>query len=170
MYLIYVLLDPEVISGLINYTNDFYFNAFILWIFSELILNFTLAKVILGIIFITIFVVLIKKYNRNLSDTSRNASIVLRLLILFQLSFYPWYFLWLFPFILTNKITPHSWIFLSSSLVLSYHVCITYDVTQEWNELGLFRILEFIPFFLLLIIQHRRNLTQVIYNLRCKKK
>ncbi|MFX0084074.1 MAG: hypothetical protein ACFFAU_00235 [Candidatus Hodarchaeota archaeon] len=169
LYLIYILVDPEVISGVISYANDFYFNAFFLWVLSELTQNFNLAKVILGIIFITILVVLLMKSDRTLSEASRNASIILGLLILFQPSFHPWYFLWLFPFILINRKTPYSWILLSGFLILSYHVYITYDVTQEWNELILIRLLEFIPFFLLLLIQYRRNLTQMIKDLRYKK-
>jgi hypothetical protein len=169
LYSIYILLDSQVISGLIKYANDFYFNAFILWIFSELTQNLDLAKVILGIIFITVFVVLMVKSDGTVSNTSRNASIVIGLFVLFQPSFHPWYFLWLFPFILINKEIPYSWILLSGTLILSYHVYIAYDRTQEWNELVLFRLLEFIPFFLLLLIQYHKKILEVLEKWRYEK-
>ncbi|MHA2277594.1 MAG: hypothetical protein ACXAC2_17580, partial [Candidatus Kariarchaeaceae archaeon] len=55
LYSLWVLLDPILIQGLINYATDWYFNASLVWLVSETNLSLMQSKIIFGAIFIVIF-------------------------------------------------------------------------------------------------------------------
>jgi hypothetical protein len=66
---------------------------------------------------------------------------------------FPWYLVWIFPFMIRN-LSPAFW-YLSGSILLSYNVFISVHTNVpwegEWNEIWYLKLICYIPFYLLLI-------------------
>jgi hypothetical protein len=61
---------------------------------------------------------------------------------------HPWYLLWMAPLL---AVFPHpAWLFLEASAVMSYHAWYLASPGAPWQEVPLFKLLEYGPFFLLL--------------------
>jgi hypothetical protein len=63
-------------------------------------------------------------------------------------TFFPWYFVWIYPFVLRN-LSP-AFVFLSGSVLLSYHVHIGYYDGGSWSPMPWLGILSYLPFYVLL--------------------
>ncbi|MHA2054612.1 MAG: hypothetical protein ACW99F_13560 [Candidatus Hodarchaeales archaeon] len=158
-YILAVLFDPNMISGLLIFANDWYFNASIFWILDGLITNPIFSKLILGTVFITLLAFYSLKAFQEEELPYKYTSIILMALIILQPTFHPWYLLWLFPFILmdTERIR-WSWILLSGLVILSYNVYILYDTVGIWKESNIIRLIEYLPFYGLFIYETRKTL------------
>jgi hypothetical protein len=71
-------------------------------------------------------------------------------------TFFPWYFVWMFPFAIRNL----SWAFLilSSTVLLSYHVQIAYYERGTWDPIIWLGVAAYLPFYALLVwplVKHR---------------
>ncbi|MEE8575658.1 MAG: glycosyltransferase 87 family protein [candidate division Zixibacteria bacterium] len=64
-------------------------------------------------------------------------------------TFFPWYFVWLFPLLLLYRHPP--FIYLSGSILLSYHVLIGQYSTGTWSPMIWLGLITYLPFFGLLI-------------------
>ena len=159
LYCIFLFFLPQAILGVQIYTQDFYFNASILWFLNNLIQDFILSKIILGIVFLVILSIFVIRTDNESETSARNALIIIGLFLILQPSFHPWYIFWLFPFLLLDRNTNNSWIFLSGLLILSYQVYIIYDISQVWIESDFIRLLEFIPFYTFILYENRKALS-----------
>lgn len=158
LYGLVIILIPPVISGLLIYAERWYFNTSIMWVLVELTNSFFGAKVVVGVVFLIIF--LLVSY-RSAQDphilNPMTALIVLASFLLLQPVFHPWYLFWIFPFVLLVNPLDFSWILLTGTVILSYHVYIGFDTLGIWVESDLIRIVEFLPFFAsLLYIYHEK--------------
>ena len=85
---------------------------------------------------------------RKLSP-DRASFLILGTVLLFAPNVFPWYLTWILPLL---AIYPHpAWLFLTSSVFLSYHVLIPYQALGLWREQTLFKLLEYVPFYGLLL-------------------
>jgi len=156
-YFLWALIDPQLYSGLLIYATDWYFNASVFWIIFQLNMNFNASQFITGFIFLILLVLLTKQANKSTILPYKQAYLIIGAFILLQPTFHPWYIFWIFPFIILDYENFNlSWIILTGSLILSYHVYIQYDSLNIWLEKDWIRILEFIPFYLLLLWENRK--------------
>ncbi len=162
LYCIFLFFLPQAILGVQIYYQEFYFNASILWFLNNLIQDFILSKIILGIVFLVILSILVIRTDNESDTSARNALLIIGLFLMLQPSFHPWYMFWLFPFLLLDRNTNSSWILLSGLLILSYQVYIIYDISHLWIESDFIRLLEFIPFYTLLFYENRKALSDYI--------
>ncbi|MFW9903557.1 MAG: glycosyltransferase family 87 protein [Candidatus Thorarchaeota archaeon] len=153
-YVLLVLVNPFLIQGLIIYLEDWYFNASIFWLVYALLNYFLLSKIIVGITILIILTIIAFKSQIDYISSYRSAVIIIGSLLLLQPVFHPWYIFWLFPFLIIDNKMNLSWIFLSGTLVLSYHVYILYDTIGIWIESNLIRMTEYLPFFSVLIFEN----------------
>ncbi|MFX0182229.1 MAG: glycosyltransferase 87 family protein [Candidatus Hodarchaeota archaeon] len=153
LYALFVVLNPFLIHGLLVYSNEWYFNASIFWLVYELLGNFFLSKILVGIVFTILLSIIAVKTQVDITTSYRYAIFVIGSFLLLQPVFHPWYIFWLFPFLIIDNRMNLSWIFLSGTLILSYHVYILYDTIGIWVESNLLRMIEYIPFFGLLIFE-----------------
>jgi hypothetical protein len=166
-YLGAVFLDPTFISGLLTYANDWNFNSSIFGVVNEFISIPFVSKLILAVIFLFLLVFYSQKAFQEEKLPHNYTIIVLGTLILFQPTFHPWYLLWLFPFLLLDRESIiWSWILLSGTIILSYSVHVSYDIVDFWKEPLFFRLLEYLPFYALLIYETRNSLKIVFSKIR----
>lgn len=155
-YIIFVLLLPQSVYGLFIYAERWYFNASIFWLLFQVVQNFFITKVILGGLFILLLSISAFKVNKeSLSPTSASL-LIIGIFLLFQPVFHPWYIFWIYPFVLMDKNFNISWILLSGTLILSYHVYIAFDTIKIWKESDGLRLIEYIPFFFTLFVEKCR--------------
>ncbi|PWI46454.1 hypothetical protein CEE45_16750 [Candidatus Heimdallarchaeota archaeon B3_Heim] len=162
-YVTWIFLNPSLITGLLTFAGEWYFNASTIWVLFELTSSFFLAKLIAGSIFIIILIVILFKAQKYENIPYMYAGVIIGLFLLLQPTFHPWYLFWLFPFILLEKDTiPWSWIILSGLIIFSYNVYIQFDTVNVWNELILVRIIEYVPFYSLFLYENRMDIfTQI---------
>ncbi len=152
-YSLFVFLNPSLIQGLLIYSDDWYFNASVFWILYEIINNFLLSKILVVIVFTSILSIIVIRPQIECNTTYRYAIIIIGSFLLLQPVFHPWYFFWLFPFLILDDRMNLSWIILSGTLILSYHVYGLYDTVGIWVESNLFRVVEYIPYYIILIFE-----------------
>jgi hypothetical protein len=152
-YILLVLVNPFLIQGLIIYSEDWYFNASIFWLVYELLNYFFLSKIIMGVVFLIILIIVAFNPQYDQNSVNKSAVIIIGSLLLLQPVFHPWYIFWLFPFLIIDNRINLSWILLSGTLILSYYVYILYDTIGIWVESNLIRIIEYLPFFSVLIFE-----------------
>ncbi len=82
-------------------------------------------------------------------DTVRASMGATALLLLLSANCFPWYLSWLVPFL---AIYPNAALLLWTALVvLAYHVVIDYAALGVWRESNYFRLLEYVPVYLMLL-------------------
>ncbi len=79
----------------------------------------------------------------------RATYLVLGTLLAFSANCFPWYLTWLLPLLAIEL--KLAWLLLTGTSVLAYHILIPYGTLGLWQESGIFRALEYIPFYALLI-------------------
>ncbi|MHA1993953.1 MAG: hypothetical protein ACW97Z_05395 [Candidatus Hodarchaeales archaeon] len=162
-YIVSAILNPPLISGLLTFANEWYFNASIIWILSELTKSLFLSQYITGTIFIVILSIVIFTAQQRKKLPYDSAGLVIGLFLLLQPTFHPWYLFWLFPFILLNEKTiPWSWIVLSGLIIFSYNVYILYDTVNVWKESVIVRLVQYLPFYLIFLYENRTGLVSQV--------
>ena len=68
---------------------------------------------------------------------------------------FPWYFVWFYPLLLRNL--SRAFLLLSGTLLLSYHVHIGYYADGDWSSWPWMIAIEYIPFYVLLVVELRRQ-------------
>ncbi len=79
----------------------------------------------------------------------RSAYLILGTVLLFAANCFPWYFTWMLP-LLAVYVNP-AWLLLTVTCTLSYNVLIPYGILGLWQENALFRLLEYVPVYGLLV-------------------
>jgi hypothetical protein len=83
--------------------------------------------------------------------------------LLLTSTLYPWYLLWLLPFLCFYP--QRAWILFTGLIMLSYHVLIRYTAEGVWEESLWIKLLIYVPFFALLLNdmwRRRRAATTVL--------
>ncbi|MFX1536413.1 MAG: hypothetical protein ACFFDI_19515 [Promethearchaeota archaeon] len=160
VYAIYIVLVPEAISGLLVYTRVWYFNASIFWVMFQVMNDFLISKIILGGIFVLLLCIFALKSNNEIITSPNKALLIIGAFLLLQATLHPWYLFWLFPFVLLDNKPNFSWILLTGTIILSYHFYIIYDTTHRWVELDIFRLIEYIPFYIYFFLERRASVLE----------
>ncbi len=144
LYLPYIFGSNGLVLGsLFKYLNQWQFNGSIFNLLKYG-LQFEYARYTVAILFILwIVYILISKSNINDKLFKAYAGH-----LVLTPTFFPWYFVWIFPLVLIN-LSP-AFLYLSGAILLSYHVHIGYYATGEWTPIIWFGIAYYIPFFILL--------------------
>jgi alpha-1,6-mannosyltransferase len=161
IYLPYIGAGRNLFSGLSIYTDRWFFNGSIFPAIVNVLKSSGLAanhtdamsvtRNVLALVFALALGCLIY-YSRKNSDKTRElfkyAFLLTGLFLLITSTIQPWYIIWVIPF-LCVFILP-SWILLTGSVFLSYHIYILFDTRNIWDEVLWIRLLEYIPFYILL--------------------
>lgn len=106
--------------------------------------NWAAWRVYLVILAAAIVYCLVRKLN-----PARASFLILGTVLLFSPNVFPWYVTWIVPLL---AIYPNpAYLFFTVAVFLSYHVLILYRTTGVWEEQTLFRLLEYVPFYALLV-------------------
>ncbi|MFX1255778.1 MAG: hypothetical protein ACFFCZ_29505 [Promethearchaeota archaeon] len=166
VYGIYIVLVPEAISGVSHYVEIWYFNASIFWAMLQVTNNFVVSQIILEGIFVLLLCIFALKPNKEIIASPNKALLIIGAFLLLQPTLHPWYLFWLFPFVLLEQKPNFSWILLTGTVILSYHVYIGYSITHTWVELDIVRLIEYIPFYIYFIIERSSSVLE--FNLYIK--
>lgn len=79
----------------------------------------------------------------------RGAYLMLGTVLLFAANCFPWYLTWILP-LLAVFVNP-AWLLLMVTSALSYHILIPYQALGLWQETTLYRLLEYVPVYALLV-------------------
>ncbi|MFW9854985.1 MAG: hypothetical protein ACFFFG_07980 [Candidatus Thorarchaeota archaeon] len=162
VYSLSILLTPSIISGLLIYADRWYFNASVMWALVESTGTFFGAKVVVGAIFLGIYLIIILKSEHSPHILNPVSGLfVLASFLLLQPVFHPWYLFWIFPFVLLVEPLDYSWILLTGTIILSYHVYINFDAIGVWYESDIVRIIEFLPFYAGILYIYREKLKNI---------
>lgn len=139
-------LDGEYafLGSLFEYLSSWQFNASLFFVFKY-VLNLSWARELAGGLFVVWLIVL---FFRRLDLMQRLFRAMAGYIVL-TTTLFPWYFVWMYPFVLKN-LSP-AFLLLSGSVLISYHVHIGYYETGEWTPIIWTGLLEYIPFYALLI-------------------
>ncbi|MBT4352383.1 hypothetical protein HOD20_07655 [archaeon] len=144
-------IDPKLLfKGLLAYSKDWEFNGFIYSIIKKIVLQFTgdprfMTRAILGIILIGIVGYLFF-YSKNFIGS---IMITLTSFLLLTPTFLPWYVLWIIPLI--ALFYKKSLLYLSVIIGFAYIALIQLINTGDWIVPWWFYIIEFVPFYYLLL-------------------
>ena len=170
-YLPFISAGHDLAKGMIIYIEDWLFNGSIFPFLIEIVkfFNFTNDPIIIAKIFIFIFFGLVLfyftlktiKYNSNTLEILKFSFILIGLFIILNPTVHPWYIIWIIPFLCFFK--SKSWILLTGTVVLSYYIYIDFDNLGIWSEKWWIRVIEYLPFYVLLFyeIMKNRNLFRI---------
>lgn len=168
------------IAGVISYANRWEFNGALynifnsLWYFFGFIDRewFSLSysgrvetiyitgafyyKIIACIVLIAILVDQLKKLNMTADFRGANylqsGFIVCAAILLLSPTLYPWYLIWIIPFLVF--IPNWSWLFFTFLIQFSYYILQDYAISGVWHESSWILILQYVPFYSLLILEY----------------
>lgn len=145
LYLPYsITAGVAVFGSLFDYLADWQFNASVFFLLKYG-LGLASSRLIVAITFIGWLVWLMWR-RTNVLDKMQAA---FGGYLILTTTFYPWYFVWIYPFILRNLSA--AFLFLSGSVLLSYHVLIGQFSTGNWVAIPWLGLLAYLPFYVLLI-------------------
>ena len=135
----------DLIVGLSNYGKNWKNNESLYLVIRHLTASDSQAgKLYLAIIIATMLYCTARKL-----APERAAYLILGTIILFSPNVFPWYLTWIVPLL---AIYPNpGWMLLTITAFLSYHVLIPYRSLGLWQENHFFTVLEYVPFYGLLI-------------------
>jgi len=145
LYMPYVFgSDGAFLGSLFDYLGEWQYNASIFFLFKY-VCGFEWARYLVALMFVvwTGYLLL-----RKLDIYQKLYRMFGGYLVL-TTTFFPWYFVWMFPFVLRN-LSP-AFLFLSGSVLLSYHVFIGYYSTGTWSVMPWLGVVSYLPFYSLLI-------------------
>jgi hypothetical protein len=145
-YLPFWKAGAALFTSLRVYTNTWYFNGAPFFALSSFLGNQDVARRLLGAGGIA-FVLVAAVRER---DLARYAYLMTGCVLLVSPTMYPWYMLWIMPFL---AVFPNrAWIAFSALVMLSYAVWKYYGDTGAWVLPNWLLVLEYAPFYLLLLI------------------
>ncbi len=151
LYLPYTIgAGTSVFGSLFKYLTDWQFNASVFFVLKYA-LGMGSARIVVGVAFVGWLLWLLWR-RRNVLDQMFAA---FGGYLVLTTTFFPWYFVWIYPFVLRN-LSP-AFLFLSGSVLLSYHVFIGYYSVGKWVPILWLGILSYLPFFTLLIVSAVRR-------------
>ena len=178
--LIFSLDGAMPIAGIISYTNRWEFNGALYKAFTSIInflgvvdkewISLTYSgrvetiyitsafyyKIMAFIAMLVILVDQMKKLKMTASFRGINyfqaSFFVCATLLLLSPTLYPWYLIWLIPFLIF--LPNWSWLFFTMLIQLSYYVLQNYHTNGVWEESNVILFLQYFPFYGLLIFEY----------------
>ncbi|MBD3402854.1 DUF2029 domain-containing protein [candidate division GN15 bacterium] len=141
----------NVLGSLGTYLDQWQFNGSIFYLFKYA-LGFDSARYIVAALFVAWLAWLILRR----VDIRRKLFATFAGYLVLTPTFFPWYFVWIYPFVLWNRSLP--FLYLSGSVLLSYHVLIGQYSIGTWTPIIWLGLVSWLPFYILLIRDGFRNL------------
>jgi hypothetical protein len=163
-YLPFLNAGTKLFQSLIIYSNEWVFNGSLYPLFIWILPSPAAARGMSAILLVLTTGVLFFWYRkRHLDEDKKSIYVigftVLGLLLLVTPVLHPWYVCWMVPFLV---ICPNrAWIFLTGSVFLSYWVLEGYVRSGVWEESVPVLMLEYIPFYALLLVDGIRSFLEV---------
>jgi len=162
----------HLFSGTSSYADRWLFNGSVFPLLVHFLEYFTnsqtsidLAKIFIILIFVTVVTYFFVR-SRSCKDKPyqlfKYAFLLIGLYLILTPTFHPWYIIWIIPFLCVFR--PRSWILLTGLVTLSYIVYIEYDSTGAWSELWWVRVIDYLPFYLVLLyefVHHSKFLERI---------
>jgi hypothetical protein len=142
----YLDIGPEAFRGLSEFAarwraNDSLFHI-LLWLTGSLSTAKAIAAAFLAML---VGYCLYRKMN-----PLRSCYLTIGAILLLSTTVHPWYLIWIVPYL---AFYPNpAWLLLTGTVVLSYHAPFLTPPGEPWREHGLYKLLEYVPFFLLLAV------------------
>ena len=108
----------------------------------------SLSKALIGLFFSAGAVLAARKWRQ---EPFHAALFLAGLFVILSPTVHPWYVVWVLPFVCLHPRA--SWLYLSGAVALSYLVLQGYAATGEWVESTWVRLVEYVPFYLLLLLE-----------------
>jgi hypothetical protein len=156
-YGLYILIVPQALNGLLTFGVEAYFNASVLSLVVRLTQDYVISKMILGVMYLLILVILAFRGNEERLTSPSMGLIAIGLFLLFLPVFHPWYLFWIFPFVIMTDKLNYSWIVLSGTLILSYYFFVT---SKMWISFGIIQLIEYLPFYIALVLENKAFITR----------
>lgn len=144
-YLPYATAGKQLFHGLLVYGDKWRFNDSLFTLSLYLTGSLEYSKVFIGALFL--LTVLIRFVQPP--DPIKTAYVLIGAYLLLTPTFQPWYMVWIIPFLC---LFPNpAWILLSGLVMASYHVLILFAQIGVWKEAEWIRLVQFLPFYCLLL-------------------
>lgn len=139
----------NVFGSLVPYLSSWQYNGSIFLLFKQ-VFGQTTARYICYSIFLSAYIPLffVKPFKNNLY---LQMFAIFGLYLILTPSIFNWYMLWIIPFIILFR--NYSFLILSGTIFLSYHVLIGYYNNGVWSDYPILRILTYGPFYLILSVE-----------------
>ncbi len=93
-------------------------------------------------------VLLILFYRRRSRPPMQQMFWILGAYVILTPSLFPWYLIWLLPFLVLNRNA--AYLALTGTVMLSYHVLIGHYASGSWSQYPILNVIEYLPFYALL--------------------
>ena len=171
-YLPFIKAGRDLVTGMNIYIKNWMFNGSIFPILIDIIKSFhfisdpiMISKIIIFTVFGILLLFLTLNTVKNRTDTYKllkYSFILTGFFILLNPTVHPWYIIWIIPFLCFFRFK--SWILLSGTVILSYYVYIDFDILGIWAEKWWIRVVEYLPFYIILIYEIYINRKLLINN------
>ena len=162
-YIPFLGARDNLFQTLTTYFRKWRFNASLFDIISWIVRSEGTARIISAASVLSMLIVLVAWYRRNLQE-GRTASIyqagfiLLGCIIMLTPVLHPWYLCWIIRFLVI--IPNRAWILFSGTIFLAYLVLKGLVEAGSWKESMLVRVVEYVPFYGLLLFDGLRNFRQ----------
>ena len=150
-YLPYIDAGKQLFHGLMVYGDKWRFNDSIFSILVYMTGSLDYAKLLIALLFSSVVLVCFIRSD----DPVKSAYWIIGAYLLLTPTLQPWYLVWIIPFLCLYP--NRAWILLTGLVPMSYHVVIQFVQTGLWSEAAWIRYVQFIPFYVLLIIEAVRE-------------
>jgi hypothetical protein len=164
IYLPYISAGKGLFTGISIYTDRWFFNGSIFPAIVNVLQRSGLVsdqpgamevtRNILALVFAMVLGYLIyrsRQEHKHPVQLFKYAFVLTGLYLLITSTLHPWYLIWIIPF-LCVVVSP-SWILLTGTAILSYHIYILFDARNIWDEVLWVRLAEYLPFYCLLAFE-----------------
>jgi hypothetical protein len=162
-YVPFLGAGDKLLSSLTQYSQRWVFNASLFDLFMLIFKSGTVARIFTAVIFISIYLWLFLRFQQHREERNK-LSIISMVFMLLGSTFlltpvlYPWYVCWIIP--LLAIVPSRAWLMLSGSVFLSYLVWKGYVDAGIWKENVWVKIVEYAPFYSLLLYDSIRSFRQ----------
>lgn len=145
LYLPYLNIGHKVLGSFNTFIKDFYFNSStfsLIYFFT----NQSKISSLICYIFLAIWIIIILLKKKDFIFT---IFLFLAGIYIFSPIVHPWYLTWIIPLLIFIPSKAFFWLIMSCQF--SYYILIKYTQENVWQESTIIKLIEYLPFFALLI-------------------
>ncbi|MGB4520426.1 MAG: hypothetical protein WBI28_00620 [Candidatus Omnitrophota bacterium] len=152
-FLPFIWAGSKIFKGLADYLTLWEFNGSVFPLVLYLTKSYTLTKTF---IFIFLFIIFLGLFKKNI-ELPRAIFIMLTTMLVLSPTVYPWYLLWILPFLCVYENA--AWLLLSGTIIFSYSILDRVFYLGKWQETIMDKIYVYLPFYSLLLLGCIRKFT-----------
>ncbi len=140
----YVAAGRAAFVGIDNYARRWRWNDSLFHVLSELTGSLETPKfIVAGALMVLVVVLVVRRV-----PPLEGSYLTLGAILLLTTTVHPWYLVWIVPYLCLYP-NP-AWMLLTVTVALSYHGAYLFESGQVWEEQLVFKLLEYVPFYILL--------------------